>query len=223
MSQVLEGLTERQFNASVPEQVQELYNAEAGAYVLKADDLRKWAYVMLKYPTLTKNGYKVRVSLAVKDEAGKWYNLDTGLTKAETILESGFLSKTEAEQAMEWVVENGTEEGNKHARLRLLASEDKTYVAFSLRVNRKPGEKGQQGELAANPVAIKQLCMFGLTIERESAVISSFNLGLPIPSKITLSNKPEIKQVEDLEVTEVEEAQEVTSNKKQTFAKAISF
>ena len=69
--QVLAGLTVDQFNAAVPAKLQECYNEAAGAYVLKASDLRSWAIVMLKYPTVTENGtYNLRVSLAIKTETG---------------------------------------------------------------------------------------------------------------------------------------------------------
>lgn len=224
-NQVLEGLTVDQFNTAVPVKLQALYNEAAGAYVLKAADLRSWAIVMLKYPTIVNDEtYKVRVSLAIKD-GDNWTNIETGLTKAEVLLESGFLSQSEAETALEWIEENATEDGNKHARLRMLPTGSNAYMAFSTRVNRKPGEAGALGDLAKNCVAIKQLMLSGFTLERESAVVASFEgLNLPVPAKITLTKKIVYNAVAVEAVSDEEEVYEVkASEKRKAVAGTINF
>lgn len=217
-NQVLEGLTAELFNAAVPTKVQELYNSAAGAYVLKQSDLNSWAIVMLKYPTVMSNGtYKVRVSLAIKTAEDKWANIETGLTKVEILLESGFLSQTEAETVFDWIEENATEEGNKHARMRMLPAGQDAYMAFSLRVNRKPGEEGKPGDLAKNCVAIKQLMLHKFTLERESAVVCGFDgLDLPVPAKITLT-----KRVAAVDTVDSEEVVSIQKNAKKAAAAAV--
>lgn len=231
MTQVLEGLTAELFNAAVPSVVQERYNEAAKAYVLKASDLRSWATVMIKYPTVTAAGQlKVRVSLAIKGANDKWSNIETGLTSVKTLLEAGFLSLEEATTVLEWVEENATLQGNVHARLRLLPKGNDSYMAFSLRVNRKPGEAGQVGELAKNYVAINQLMLNGLTLEREAAIVAAFEgLDLPVPTKIKLIKEVSIQEIEAeavgyKTVVDDEEVYQVKPNsKKAEMAAAVNF
>lgn len=219
MIQEIQEMTEEQLNSAIPVKLKEVYHEKAEAYVMKAEDLKTWAIAMFKYPTIVNGVLKVRISLAIK-ENDQWYNIETGLTKAVTLLEAGFLTEAEAVAALEWIEENATQEGNKHARLRLLPMNSEAYMAISLRVNRRPGENGQQGSLAKNPIAIKQLMLNSVTLERESAVVANFSgLNLPVPAKIKLTK---VKVEADTEVEE-EIAEVKQSQKRKTLAKGISF